>query len=280
MGAAKNTAQDTLGDAGITASGTRHGSVIHRLGQVGYAAQGLVWILVGWLALAAARGAGNAGNADEATSGGALQTLVTAPLGRVLLGVMAVGLACYAVWQAVEAAVGHRSKEGKKRTAKRIGSGGKAVLGFVLAASAAALAAGEAGSDGETEEEGASLLLSLPLGQVLLGLVGLLIVGLGVYWVWSGITAHFEEKLTGAPETVVRIGRVGYVAKGVAFVVLGGLFLVGAWRHDPSAAGGTDSAFEAMLGFPGGPYVLGAVALGLIAFGLFQIGASRWLKEG
>lgn len=277
-GSAKNTAGDAAGEAGVTSSGTRHGSPLHRLGQVGYAAQGLVWILVGWLALAAARGVGSAG---EASSGSALETLVTAPLGRVLLVVMALGLACYAVWQAIEEAVGHRGQEDKKRVAKRVGSAGKAVLGLVLAGSAVALVAGSGGSGGNTEQEGASLLLGLPGGQFLLGLVGLVILGLGGYWVWSGITAHFEEKLSpGAPETVVKIGRAGYVAKGAAFVVLGGLFVLAAWRHDPSAAGGTGSAFEAMLDFPGGPYVLGAVALGLIAFGLFQIGAARYLREG
>lgn len=275
---AKDVAGNVAGDAGVTASGTRHGSPLHRLGQVGYAAQGLVWILVGWLALAAPRGAGSA---DDATSGGALQTLVTAPLGRVLLAVMAAGLACYAVWQAVEAAIGHRGRQGRKRVTKRIGSAGKAALGFVLAGSAVALAFGDSDSDdGQAEQEGASLLLSLPLGQALLGAVGLVILGIGGYWIWSGVTAHFEEKLSGAPEAVVRVGRGGYVAKGVAFVVLGGLFLLGAWRHDPGTTGGTDSAFAAMLGFPGGPYVLGAVAVGLIAFGLYQIGAARWLREG
>lgn len=278
--AARNAPDSVKGaarEAGVTGSGTADGSPLHRLGQVGYAAQGLVWIVVGWLALTAARGAGGT---ETATSSHALQSLGDAPGGVALLVVLAIGLACYGVWQLVEAAVGHRSREGHQRTAKRLGSAGKAVFAFVLTATAVALATGGNASGGG-EEEGASLLLGLPGGRIILALIGVLVLGIGCYWVYSGATAKFREKLReDVPDAAVVAGRVGHLAKGAAFVVLGGLVILAAVRVSPEEAGGTASAFGTILDFPFGPVLLGAVAVGLIAFGLYQIAAARYLREG
>ncbi|MPV37685.1 DUF1206 domain-containing protein [Georgenia subflava] len=265
--------------ATATARSSADGGWIHTLGKVGYAALGIVWLLLGWLALQLALGSGGG---SEASSSGALEQLAGSPLGRVLLVIMAVGLLAYAVWQAVEAAWGYRDEAPKKRAARRIGSVAKAAFAVVLLVTAVQLAtASGGGSGGGTEEEATAALMAAPGGVALVALVGAGILSLGGYWVYRGVTASFREKLRGdVPERVVTFGRVGHVARGVAVGVLGVLVGVAALRHDPEQAGGIDAALTALLELPLGKLLLGAVALGLICFGVYQVLAARYVEKG
>ncbi len=115
-----------------------------------------------------------------------------------------------------------------------------------------------------------------PAGQWLVAAVGLAVIGVGVYHVVKGWKKKFLRDLETHPgEWIVKAGRVGYIAKGIALAIVGGLFVLAAVRHKPSEARGLDGALRNLLGAPGGPVLLALVALGLIAFGVYCFGRAR-----
>jgi hypothetical protein len=264
--------------AEAAARSSARGGWLQTLGKVGYAAQGVVWLLLGWIALQLALGSGSS---EEATQQGALARLADNALGRVLLVVMVVGLVAYGVWQAVEAIWGHTRQEQKKRLAKRVASAGKAVLSLALAATAVGLLVGSRGGSGSSPEQATSGVLSAPGGVALVVVAGLALLVLGAYLVYRGVTASFREKLEpGVDRRVIAAGRVGYAGRGVAVAVVGVLLVLAAARHDPEQAGGLDAAFTALLQLPLGAVVLGAVALALMFCGVYQVVVARHLVEG
>ncbi|MGC5616288.1 DUF1206 domain-containing protein [Georgenia sp. Z1491] len=255
------------------AQASARGGRLHRLGQVGFAAQGVVWLAVGWMAMRLARGSGSS---EEATTSGAIEEIGSTPLGLALLVVMVLGLLCYVAWQGVLAVGGHPGEKGLKGVARRIGSAAKAVVALALAVTGVVVLLRGSSGSGRTEEEGASTLMSQPGGQVLLGAVGVGVVVLGAWWVWSGMTARFASKLSpGVSRAVINAGRIGHASRGAAFMVLGVLVALAALRADPDQAGGTDTALATILGWPGGTVLVGAVAVGLMLFGVFQVLAAR-----
>lgn len=271
------TSQRVRGGAARAARSTS-GGWLRTLGRLGYAAQGVVWFLLGWLALQLALGGASG---ERANQEGALSQLAGSALGRVLLVVMTVGLVAYAVWQVAEAAGGHTRYEQKKRTAKRVGSAGKALLSLALAGTAVGLLVGSGGGSGTTPEQLTSGVLDAPGGVALVVAAGLALLVLGAYLVYRGVTASFREKLEpGVDRRVIAAGRVGYAGRGAAVAVLGVLVVVAAARRDPEQAGGLDAAFTALLQLPLGAVLLGAVALALMFCGVYQVVVARHLAEG
>jgi hypothetical protein len=154
---------------------------IRTLGRVGLAAYGVVHLLIAWLALRIATGGG-----AKASKSGALRTIAEQPAGRLLLWVIAAGLAALTLWQAAEAAWGHRRRQGRRRTVQRLVSAGEALLAGVLAFSAGRVAAG---GSADTSDEKAGLVdraLDLPGGQLLVAAAGLAVVGVSLYLVGRG----------------------------------------------------------------------------------------------
>lgn len=260
-------------DAGQDVHDSARGGWLHRLGQVGFAAHGLVWFVVGWIAMGLALGSRSS---DDATTTGAIEEIGSTLLGAALLIVMVLGLLCYVAWQAVLTVLGHPDEHGRSDAVRRISSAVKAVVALTFAVTGVlVLWRGSAGSGG-SEEQGAQTLLSSPGGQLLLGAVGLAIVGLGAWWIWTGYSERFAKKLdAGVSRRVVTAGRIGHAARGFAFIVLGGLVVLAAVRSDADQAGGTDSALATILGWPAGPLLVGIVAAGLMLFGIFHVLAAR-----
>jgi hypothetical protein len=239
----------------------------------GLIALGIVHLLVGWLALQLAWG----GSGESADSTGAMAMLADNTWGKVLLWVLAAGLAMLTLWQAIEAIGGHRDESGKRRTAERLGSAGKAIVYAALAVSAARFAvSGDSSQSGKSSEESyTAKLMDAPAGAVLVGAIGLGIIAIGGYLVYSGITKHFARKLdtetrTGkSGDAAITVGRVGYIAKGVAFAIVGGLVIAAAITHDPDKSGGLDDALRTLRDQPYGQWLLTAVAIGIAAYGVF-----------
>ena len=252
---------------------------LRRLGQVGIAAQGVVWLLLGWIALQLALGSGGGASTDNT---GAMQQLAGNGLGKVLLVVMALGLLAFAVWQVAEAVSGFRGLDLGKRTAKRVGAAAKAVIGLAFAATAVQLVLSAAVQSSSAQQtEWTVKLMAAPGGVVLMALIGLGILVLGAYLVHRGVTQSFREKLDpGVRPWVIKLGRFGYVARGIAFAVLGLLVVVAAVTNDPEQAGGLDTALTSLLGLPFGQVLLGLVALGLISFGVYQVLSARFHRQG
>jgi len=236
---------------------------------VGLIAYGVVHILIGYIALQIAWG-GN-GEGEEASQKGALAQLSGQPFGAVLLWIVVIGLFALTIWQAIEAIWGHRDRpSGMKRIRKQIGSGGRAVSYAVIAVAAISTLQGDAGSGDSSEESFSARLMSNAFGRLLVIAIGITIVVLGVRLVLRGIKKKFTEDLAGGVSgNVVRLGQVGYIVKGIAYAIVGGLFGWAGITYDAEKAGGLDDALRTVHDAPFGAILLTIMALGLVAFGVY-----------
>ena len=245
--------------------------------KVGLVSYGIVHLLIGWLAVTlATTGADN----GETSNSGALQVLAEAPFGRVLLAVVSLGFAMLVVWQVVLLLIGHREFEGLKRWRKRGSSTLRAIIFGYFAIASARLATGGSDDGKDQQESLTRSLMELPLGQFLVGLVGVSIIGYGIYQVVKGIRGKFNEdldvNLTGAGR---RAAGAGFGAKGVAYALVGALFLTAAIRFDPEEAGGLDQALHGLLERPFGAPLLVVVGVGLGLYGLYCFWWARHPKR-
>jgi len=251
------------------------------LARGGLIAYGVVHLLVGWLALQIAWGTSTGTSADTS---GALQTLAHQRFGTVLLWLVAVGLVALALWQASQAIWGYRNQDGEKRVRKQVTSGAKAAVYAALAVSAALVALGSGSSSSQSQQRATTGVLAWPGGRVLVVAAGLAIIGVGNASIIKGVKKSFTEEINTSsmsptPRTgVLRLGQVGYLTKGVALSVVGGLLTYATLTFDRQQAQGLDGALQTILAQPFGKFLLTAVALGFVAFGLFAILQSRYRR--
>ncbi|GAA3120344.1 hypothetical protein JOF29_006499 [Kribbella aluminosa] len=233
---------------------------------VGLVAYGIVHLLVAWIALQLAFGRPS----QEASQQGALKELAGRPLGGVLLWVVAAGLFVLVIWRVLELGWGHRDLH------KKLSSVGRAIVYLVLGVSAVKVAVGAGGSSSGEQQTLSARLMSHAAGRVLVVGIGVAIIGIGCYQVYKAITKSFTEDLAGGvAEVTVLLGRIGYAAKGVAFVVVGGLFGWAAIGYDPQKAGGLDTALRTIKDQPFGSVLLTVLAVGIAAFGGYCFSWSR-----
>ncbi|GII98113.1 uncharacterized protein DUF1206 [Sediminihabitans luteus] len=250
------------------------------LARVGYVASGLVHLLVGWIAIKVAMGSSGK-NADQS---GAFQEIASTPGGVAALWAAVVGFVALAVWQVTEAIAGGRSADPKDRTMDRVKAISKAVLYGFLAWTAFRYASGGSTSGGGSKQESLTAdLMGSTAGRVAIGVVGLVIVGVGVFHVVKGWRKKFLEDLRGTGgrhvgTAVVRLGQVGYIAKGIALGVLGGLFVAAAVTADPEKAGGLDDALRTIGEQPFGQFLLIATGVGIAAYGVYSFARARFAR--
>ncbi|MCI0158560.1 DUF1206 domain-containing protein [Leifsonia shinshuensis] len=244
-----------------TASRLERSTTVRILTRVGLASIGLLHLLIGIIALAVAAGAG--GQADQS---GALQAVASAPGGVFVLWLVVAGLIVLAVWQLLVAVTAHGAGTKALEVVK-------AVVYAALAVVTVSIATGGHHNTTSTEKTLSARLLALPGGVFVLGLVGLVVVVVGAGFIRNGVTHRFERDLKLPPDrwagTITVLGRVGYIAKGIALLLVGGLVVAAAITVDPSKAGGLDGSLKALVSVPFGVFLLIAIAAGLIAYGLF-----------
>jgi hypothetical protein len=256
-------------------------ALLEGLARVGLVAYGVVHLLIGWLALQIAWGGTSGASAD---SSGALSTVAEQPFGKILLWLVAVGMVALALWQASEAIWGHHERMVGKRVRKQVSSGAKAVLYAALGVSAALVALGSGSSSSQSQQEATSGVLAWPGGQVIVVIAALIIIGVGVAGVVKGVKKSFAEEIDTssmsptARSAVARLGQVGYIARGLALGVVGGLLGYAAVTFDAQQAKGLDGAMRTILDQPFGQFLLTAVALGFVAFGLFAFLQARYRR--
>lgn len=244
--------------------------------RVGLLAYGITHLLIGWLALQVAFGGG-----QKSDQSGAFQELGRQPFGRALLWVLVVGFVATALWRLAQAVWGFGyESDATTKIRKKVTSGVKVVVFAGLAVLAGRTAAGSGGGGGGQQQATAGLL-GLPGGRFLVGAAGLVVVIAGGAKVYEGWKKKFLDEMSlpsdrRAKEVAVRTGQVGFVAKGVSIVLIGVLVVVAAVRFDPAKASGLDAALKGLVAQPFGPYLLGVVALGLIAYGLFCFFDARY----
>jgi hypothetical protein len=275
-------AVDDIG-AQIHEGATEASPWIEGLGRFGYAAKGVVYLIIGGLAVQAALGHGGQMTDQQ----GAMSRIAEAPFGRSLLVIVAVGLLGYALWQVVRAALDtdHQGTEMKGLVWRAIHAG-VAVIYTGLAITAIRMAMGVGSGQGSTEKAQGwtAWLMNQPFGVFLVGLVGVCVVANGLFQFYKAFKSDLTDDLyltdVGAEhrEWVTRIGRAGYAARGVAFVMIGGFLVAAAIHTNPGEAQGLDGALTTLAGQPFGPYLLGLVAAGLAAYGVFALVEARYRR--
>ncbi len=256
-------------------------SWVETFGRIGYAARGVVYLLVGFLAVQAAMSVQKA----EAGTRSALEQVTELPFGQILLGIIAAGLVCHAGWRLVQAFMDTDDKGSD--TKGYIVRSAFVVIGIIyfgLAFSALRILFTNADQTGSSTTSWADWLLSQPFGQWLVAIVGAIILGVGLYQFFQAYSTKFTEQLKTSQmsEAVekwgVRIGRIGYVARGIVFLIIGGFFIFAGW----SSNAGKIKAFGDALHFvekqPYGVWLLALVAFGLIAYGLFMFFMAKYRK--
>ena len=243
--------------------------------RIGLVAYGVVHLLIGWLALQIAFGE----KSKAASGSGALEYLAKQPLGGVLIWIVAIGMLALVLWRLLEAWQAWRTEDGSDQVKGMVAQLFKGVLYAVLAFSALQVALGQSsggGTSGITQT-----LLQMPGGQLIVGAIGLGIVVYGGYYVYQGWTDKFLEKLDGGSSNpdvskAYRLtGKAGYIAKGIAIMVIGGFFVYAAVTHDPDKSAGLDQALQKIAAQPFGQVMLTLVALGIACYGLFAFARAR-----
>jgi len=234
--------------------------------RLGYAAGGVLHLLLAWVTVQLAWTSGG----EQADQQGALAQLAGNGFGQALLWVLLVGFVLLALWQATEAVAWGQASDRAKAAAK-------AVVYAVLAWTTVSVLTG--GSGGGSSGGATSGLLTSGPGRVLVGLVGVVVVVVGGYHVAKGWREALLEDLESSPAPWVRTaGKVGYVGKGAALAVVGVLLLVAAAQSDPEKAAGLDAALHTLAGLPFGPVLLTLVALGFAGYGVYAFGRARHAK--
>ncbi len=253
---------------------------IETAGRAGYATKGFVYVAVGGFATLAAVESGSTSEGSRAV----LQEIAQQPFGRTLLGLTGIGLLGYVVWRIIQALYNPSSSgNGWKDLVKPMGYGSSAVVNLALAWYALQVAVQSAGSGG-TKQEWTARLLAQPFGPWLVGAVGLAIIGAGMYLFYKAINARFMKHLQSGRmslkrKTIVkRTGQFGLPARGVAFLLIGGFVIQAAVQTDPQEVEGLGAAFQTLANQPYGPWLMGLVAVGFMAYGVYCFMLARYRR--
>ena len=248
------------------------------LARLGYAAKGVVYIIVGVLATKAAFGQGGQTTGSE----GAIRTLAAQPFGQTMLWLVGIGLFGYALWRFIQAGVDPEHKgSDASGMAVRIGYAASGVIHGALAFYAIGLATGDGGGGGSSESVTAKVLAN-PFGQVVVGIAGLAVIAYGVKAAYRAYTRKYRDEVAfgqldaRARRWVDRAGRLGLSARAVVFALIGIFLLRAAIQSDASEARGLEGALDTVAGQPYGPWLLALVAIGLVCYGVFSIVKARY----
>ncbi|OBH03190.1 MULTISPECIES: DUF1206 domain-containing protein [unclassified Mycobacterium] len=253
-------------------------TVFERLARAGYVVNGLLHLIVGYLAFRMAFGDG--GTADQT---GALATLAAKPGGPVALWVAAAALLTMGLWRLVETALGRsydrKSEDASSSVWDRAKAFGLAAVYLAFAYSAFGFARGAGRPADQQNSSISARLMQTTAGTLALIACGVIIVGIGAYHVYKGASRNFVGDLKGKSGGLVRrLGAAGYVAKGTVIAVTGALIVVAACRSEPKRATGLDGALKTLGAQPYGAALLIAAGAGIITYGLYSFVMARSTK--
>lgn len=199
------------------------------LARIGFVVLGVLHLIIGWLAIRIATG--DSGG-EEASNSGALAEIAEAPGGKILLWVAVAGLVGLVIWRLIGIFVEEDAKDKAKSLVL-------AVVYSSLAFTTSTYARGASTSDGDTATDVTATVLEQPLGVALVIAAGVVVLGVGLYSIWNGATKGFKDDLEAGAESghvgtaIVVAGVVGYIARGIAFGILGVLIAMAAITNDP-----------------------------------------------
>ena len=265
--------------AGAAGSSFVHSRAFEALSRAGFVARGLIYGIIGILALKLALGHGGKLTNQQ----GAMHTVAHQPFGKLLLVLVAVGLGGYALWRLVRAAIGH-GPEGRDDAIDRVAALASGIVYGALCVLAVEILIGAGGGSAASPKKATAGVLGWSHGTWIVGTAGAVMIGVALYQGYRGITKKFlEDSKTGemGPHTEVAIGllgTVGHLARMIVFGLVGIFLIKAAVDFNPRAAVGLDGALAKIVHRPYGPLALGLVAAGLVAFALYSLTDARYRK--
>lgn len=253
---------------------------IEGFARFGLSAKGVVYCLTGILAFMAAFNFSSGSNgADKNAVFGFINDQ---PFGKVLLAIVALGLVCYCVWRLMQAVKDTEGKGGKAKglmvRARYLFSG--LVYGAIAFSTIRFVLTQRQQGSSNSSDQFAGELLSKPFGQWLVGLTGVVLIGVGIYqcyYALSGKYAKHVEGISGSKKNLLlRTGKAGYISRGIVWLIIGWLFVKAGLHSNAKEAGDTNDAFNWLQDSSYGSYLLAAVALGLICYGVFMFVRARY----
>ncbi len=254
---------------------------MERLTRLGYGIKGLIYITIGLLAIQGALGKGST-TADQL---GAIQTFSKLPFAQVLLWIVLIGLVSYALWGIVRAILDpfHKGTDMEGLLSR----GGYLVSAATYASfvipTYRLIKNGQSGS-GSNQTQLVAQVMSMPMGRYVIGAIGLIAIAAGLYQAYAGITSKFERQFKPYAlnaeqyRIAIQIGRFGTIARGVVFAIIGFFFCLAAYYSNPGHAQGVAGALSYLDKQPYGLWLMGIVAAGLIAFGIYSLMTAAWFR--
>ncbi|MBA3348576.1 MAG: DUF1206 domain-containing protein, partial [Actinobacteria bacterium] len=251
---------------------------VERLGRAGLVAKGVLYAVIGVLAIKVALG----GREESPDREGALNAIAQQPFGRGLLGVLALGLAAYALWRLAQ---GFLDRDNEGEGAKGLVKRGSAVVRAAWYGLLAAFTVGrivDSRSGGSSEQKTTAGVFQLPLGRYIVYAAGLAFFGTAAFNGYRAVTCKFNKKLkTGEmsdaeEKAATGVGILGHLARLVVFGLVGAFLVEAAWTYESKEARGLDGALLELSQEPYGGLLLGGVAVGLIAYALYCFVQARY----
>jgi hypothetical protein len=257
-----------------------HSRSFEWLARAGFVARGLIYGIIGVLAIKLAVGAGGKTTNQQ----GALKTIAHQPFGRVLLILVAIGLGGYALWRLVRALLGH-GPEDSDTGFDRVAALGSGIVyaGLCAIAVEILLGSGSGGGSGNAHRTTAGVF-GWPGGTWLVGTAGAVLIGVGLYQGYRGLSKGFlkdsktEQMSPRVREWFEWIGSFGHLARMVVFGLVGVFLINAAIDFNPNKAVGLDGALAKLAHASYGPFLLGIVAAGLIALGVYSLSDARYRR--
>jgi hypothetical protein len=249
------------------------------LSRAGFVSRGLIYAIIGVLALKLAAGHGGKLTNQQ----GALHTVAHQPFGKVLLTLVAIGLAGYALWRFVRAAIGH-GPEGSDSAFERLAAAASGAGYAAMFLVALEILLGSSGSGGSSAKDTTAGVFGWPAGTWIVGIAGIVMVGVALYQVYRGLSQKFlddskvEEMRPKMRTWISRIGTVGHIARGVVLGLVGIFLVKASIDYNPQAAVGLDGALAKLIHHSYGAVILGLVAAGLIAFAAYSLSDARYRR--
>ena len=260
--------------------------VVETLMRVGYLVRGLIYGVIGVLAVQVAI----LGRGTVADAQGAIVTMGKTPLGNALLYVILLGLIGYFMWGVIRAVFDplHKGSD-LKGIAYRVGYAVSAASYALLAVATYRLITGVAsaarnGAQTTQTQQATASILSYSWGPWVVGIVAVLLIAAGLAQIVQGVSRNFDQQFdpyalsSNQRKWIELLGRFGTAARGLVFAMIGLFLFLAAYHHDPRQAQGIDGVLTSLLHQSYGPLLLGIVALGLVAFGIYSVMSGIWLK--
>jgi hypothetical protein len=251
------------------------------VGRIGLATQGVLYVVVGLLAQQVA-----SGRNDQADQRGAIEAVADQRFGRLLLLILTIGLALHCCWRLVLAARGGPGEDDAKDVLKRLADLGRGIVygSFTVIAAKILIEAKNSGRpSGEEQRKAVGTVLDWPGGKVIIVLIGVSVIGAGLWHMSRAVTRNFVDNLDlgrrseRSRVTITALGCIGFVARGAVFCMVGWFLVESALDEDPNHTGGLDQALRRLSDSDHGPGLLRVMAIGLLVFGVYRI-IDAWLR--